>query len=189
MSIAILTTPPGTGEGRRPSADEITFRRWLKERGEAPAEKIFAVEQKSKGAVKDKAPAVTKKKKGRTPSVPLPKTRVYPSDYKDYRPAPINFTGPGTSIIVQPTPGQIINISMIVLFVSGATNVTFTFGNLGGSGPIPVGDIDQPRGMVISYGNTPARCGSGPFSIYSSEDGISVLGHVIYFKEPERTPT
>jgi hypothetical protein len=189
MLVPTLITPHGTGEGRRPSAYELTYQRWLKERGEAPPEKIFLVEQKSKGAVKDKTPAITKKKKERTPVTPIPKTRVYPSDYKDFRPAGIRFTGPGSSNIIQPTPGYITNITMIVLFVDGETSITFKFGDLGGSGPIPVGGEGQPMGMVISHESSPARCGNGAFSIYSSGDGVAVSGYALYYKEKEIKPS
>jgi hypothetical protein len=189
MNTGVITTKPWLSQGRRPNAEEITFQRWLKERGEAPIEKIFDVTAKTQGAVKSKSPAKDKVKRPRSPVTPLPKTRVYPADWKDYRIAGINFTGPGVSTIVGASAGFRTYITMIVLLVDGPTAITLNFGTFGSSGPIPLGDIDQPRGFVAPHALAGGPCGQGNFSIYSSGEDTLVAGYVQYYKEEDKPPS
>jgi len=107
----------------------------------------------------------------------------YPKWWKENLTAPINILGPATQVIVTGRADFRIWVATIVLTVSGETEITFTFGTMGLSGTMNFGGTDEPRGIVIAMGNSPASCGMGGFSIYSSGPGISVGGFVTFFME------
>ena len=107
----------------------------------------------------------------------------YPKWWKENLTAPINILGPATQVIAGGRADQRIWVATIALTVSGETEIQFTFGTMGLSGWMKFGATDEPRGMVIAMGNSPASCGMGGFSIYSSGDGISVGGFATFFVE------
>jgi len=107
----------------------------------------------------------------------------YPKWWKENITAPINILGPATQIIVAPRGDVRVWVATIALTVSGETEITFTFGTMGLSGAMKFGGENEPRGMVIAMGNSPASCGTGGFSIYSSGSGVSVGGFVTAFLE------
>jgi len=81
-------------------------------------------------------------------------------------------------------------ISTIVLTVSGECDITFSFGIAGSSGPMNFGGDDEPRGMVIAMGNSPAPCGGGSFMITaSSTEAVSIGGFVSYYLWKKETLT
>ena len=111
-------------------------------------------------------------------------TRIpYPKWWKDLQTAKIELTTAGTQIIISARSDYFVFIAAIVLTVSGETNITFDFGVFGLSGPMDLGGTNEPRGMVIAMGNSPASCGAGGFSVTSSGSGISVGGFVSYYLE------
>jgi len=107
----------------------------------------------------------------------------YPKWWKENLTAPINILGPATQVIVNGRADFRIWVATIALTVSGETEITFTFGTMGLSGPMKFGGADEPRGIVIAMGNSPASCGMGGFNIYSSGPGISVGGFATFFVE------
>jgi hypothetical protein len=85
-----------------------------------------------------------------------------------------------------PTPGKfILFIATIVLTVSDETNISFTFGVFGSSGSLDLGGTDEPRGIVIAMGDSPAPCGKGGFTVTSDGAGVAVGGFVTYYLETE----
>ena len=110
----------------------------------------------------------------------------YPKWWKDNLTAPINILGPATQVIATGKADNRLWVATIVLTVSGETTITFTFGTMGISGTMNLGGTDEPKGIVIAMGNSPASCGMGGFSIYSSGPGISVGGFVTFFLEPTK---
>jgi len=107
----------------------------------------------------------------------------YPKWWKENLTAPINILGPATQVIVSGKADTRIWVATIALTVNGETEISFSFGTMGISGSMNFGGENQPMGMVIAMGNSPASCGTGGFSIYSSGDGISVGGFVTFFQE------
>ena len=106
---------------------------------------------------------------------------AYPKWWKDEGTAPIQLAGPGSQFVITARGDYSLYIGAIVLTVSGETNITLGFGVFGPSGPMDLGGADEPRGLVIAMGNSPAPCGSGSFSVTSDGAGVSVNGFVTYF--------
>jgi len=109
----------------------------------------------------------------------------YPKWWKDARAWSIDIDGSGTHVVIRQTPGWRSYISTIVLTVSGETNITFGMGTFGSSGAMDLGGTDEPRGMVIAFGNSPLPCGEGGFTITSTGAGVHVGGFISYFYEKE----
>jgi hypothetical protein len=127
------------------------------------------------------APAV---KPAVAPSLIIART-PYPKWWKTLCTAAISLSGAGTQIVV-PTPGKfILFIATIVLTVSDETNISFTFGVFGSSGSLDLGGTDEPRGIVIAMGDSPAPCGKGGFTVTSDGAGVAVGGFVTYYLETE----
>jgi hypothetical protein len=152
-------------------------------------DQIFDIEAKTQGLIKSKKPAQEKIKRSRTPVKRLPKTRVYPAGWKDYRVAGISISDAGTYLIVRPRGNYRTFITSIVFTVSGATLITLLFGSMGSSAPMNFGDTDQPRGIASNHDQAPAPCGLDGFSIASAGSGVSVAGYVIYYQEPDEAPS
>jgi hypothetical protein len=127
-----------------------------------------------------------------TPPTPTPPpsevviTRIpYPKWWKDLNTVAINLPGPGSQQLVSPHPGTRIYVATIALTVTDETNITFYFGTTGYGGPMKFGASGSPKGIVIAMGNSPAACGSGPFSIISDGPDAAVGGFVTYYQVEE----
>ncbi len=114
---------------------------------------------------------------GRTP---------YPKWWKDSLNAKIDLTAPGSLVLATVTGNLRLFVATIVLSVTGETQISFSFGNAGSSGPIYLGGENQPMGIVIAMGNSPAPCGSGNLVISATdpqENNPSVGGFATCFVE------
>ena len=106
----------------------------------------------------------------------------YPKWWNDEGVAKISLTSSGSQMVITARGDYSLYIAAIVLTVSGECNISFTFGSAGASGSMDLGGADEPRGMVIAMGNSPAPCGSGSFMITStSDDPVSIGGFVSYY--------
>ena len=106
------------------------------------------------------------------PELVIPRT-PYPKWWKDSLNATISFAAPGSQILATAQGALKLFVSTIVLTVTGETQITITFGNAGSSGPIFLGGTDQPMGIVIAMGNSPAPCGAGPLTITATDPGAA----------------
>ena len=107
----------------------------------------------------------------------------YPKWWKDARAWGVDLTGPGTRVVIAPTPGYRTYISSIVLTVDGETNVTIGMGVFGVSGAMDFGGEGQPKGIVMAMGNSPLPCGEGGLTISSDGAGVHLTGLVVYYYE------
>ena len=117
------------------------------------------------------------------PGLIVARTR-YPKWWKELQTAAIDLATAGTQIVVPQSMGFNTFIATIVIVVSGETNITFGFGVFGSSGLMNLGGENEPRGMVMAMGESPAPCGQGSFSVSSTGDEIVVGGFVSYYQEP-----
>jgi hypothetical protein len=132
------------------------------------------------GILKEPAP------KPKPPEPPKPKTETpikptgpekeqiitrtrYPKWWKDSLNATINLTAPQSQVLATVTGKLRLYVATIVITVTGETIITIGFGNAGSSGPIFLGGTDQPMGIVIAMGNSPAPCGSAPLTITATD--------------------
>ena len=110
-------------------------------------------------------------------------TRIgYPKWWKELETAKISLSDAGTQIVVSGRADSLLFIASIVLTVSGETNLKFGFGIFGESGSMDFGGTDEPRGIVIAMGNSPAACGPEGFSVISDGAAIAVGGFVSYYQ-------
>jgi len=109
----------------------------------------------------------------------------YPKWWKDAKAWNIDISAAGTHTIIRQTPGWRCYLSAVVLTVDGETNITFGMGAFGSSGYMDLGGADEPRGMVIAFGNSPLPLGGGGFAISSDGVGVHVGGFISYFYEKE----
>ncbi len=112
------------------------------------------------------------------------KTTPYPKWWKDLQTAAISLSAAGTQIVVPVRSGYFLFIATIVLTVSGETDINFGFGVFGLSGSMNFGGTNEPRGIVIAMGDSPAPCGQGAFSVSSGAPSAAVGGFVTYYLEP-----
>jgi hypothetical protein len=105
----------------------------------------------------------------RVPGELIIKRTPYPKWWKDSLNATINLTAPGSAILATVARKLRLYVATIVITVTGETVITFTFGNAGSSGPIYLGGENQPMGIVIAMGNSPAPCGQGPLTISATD--------------------
>lgn len=117
------------------------------------------------------------------PSTIITRTR-YPKWWDDSNVAAINLPGPGSQTIIPPGANQRTFVTCVVFTVSAETNVSLHFGDLGYSGSMDFGGSDEPRGIVIDMGASPAPCGRGSFSITSDGEDASVQGFAVYTRQP-----
>jgi len=113
----------------------------------------------------------------------------YPKWWKDSLNAKIDLTAPGSAVLATVTGNLRLFVATIVLTVTGETVITFAFGNAGSSGPIYLGGENQPMGIVIAMGNSPAPCGAGGLSISATDpndEQPSVGGWATCFAEEEK---
>jgi predicted GIY-YIG superfamily endonuclease len=124
------------------------------------------------------------------PKVPVKKELIitktpFPKWWKNLITAPIIIATSGNHEIIRPTPKLLVFIATIVLTVSDETDLSFGFGIFPFSGAMSFGGTDEPRGIVIAMGDSPAPCGHSGFSIISSGVGVEVGGFVTYYTERE----
>jgi hypothetical protein len=81
------------------------------------------------------------------------------------------LTAPGSAVLATVTGKLRLFVATIVLTVNGETQISFTFGDSGSSGPIYLGGTSQPMGIVIAMGNSPAPCGRGNLTITATDPG------------------
>ena len=143
----------------------------------------------------EKPPAPPPEPTTPTPKIPVPppptkptvkpeliiERTPYPKWWKDEGVAPINLQSPGSQMVISARSDYSLYIGAIVLTVTGETDIAFTFGQFGASGAISLGGSDEPRGIVIAMGNSPAPCGSGSFVVTSNGEDAYVGGFVTYF--------
>lgn len=109
----------------------------------------------------------------------------YPKWWKTLQTAKISLSTAGTQIVIPLNSGYLLFIATIVLTVSGETDISFGFGVFGFSGSMDFGGTNEPRGIVIAMGGSPAACGQGAFSVSSGGVGVAVGGFVTYYLEKE----
>lgn len=127
------------------------------------------------------------KKSARTPT-PLPPHLAYPPTWRDLRTAGINLSDAGAVQIASAVAGKRTFISFLTFTVDGDTSITIGFGTMGTSGPMDFGDADEPRGIVMDFGNSPAPCGLGGCILISSGSGVAVHGFAVYYQEQDQSP-
>jgi len=161
------------------------FTEWVKKRDQLSAGEITALTTQIKSLTKTVAAATAAAAKPTVkPELIIART-PYPKWWKTLSTAAISLSVAGTQVVVG-TPGRFtLFIASIVLVVSGETNIAFGFGVFGSSGSFNLGGTDEPRGMVIAMGDSPAPCGQGGFSITSSGATTYVGGFVTYYLEKE----
>jgi hypothetical protein len=107
----------------------------------------------------------------------------YPKWWRDLKTAAISLSDAGTQTIVATPSRFVIYVATIVLTVSDETNISFGFGVFGSSGSLDLGGADEPRGIVIAMGDSPAPCGQSGLTITSDGAGVAVGGFVTYYLE------
>lgn len=143
-------------------------------------------EEKAAAAIKPVTPPTPK-----PPTQPTVKPELiiartpYPKWWKDAYAWDIDIDTAGEHIVIPQTPGYRTYLATIVLTVDGEVNITFTFGPFPPSGAMDFGGENEPRGMVISTGNSPIPCGGGGFKITTDAD-VHVGGFITYFYESEK---
>jgi hypothetical protein len=113
----------------------------------------------------------------------------YPKWWRDSLNAKIDLTAPGSATLATVTGKLRLFVATIVLTVTGETAISFQFGNAGSSGPIYLGGENQPMGIVIAMGNSPAPCGEGSLSISATDpndETPSVGGFATCFAEESK---
>jgi len=95
----------------------------------------------------------------------------YPRWWRDSLNAKIHLTAPATQTLATVVGELRLWVATIVITVTGETAITITFGNAGESGPIYLGGENQPMGIVIAMGHSPAPCGDGNLVITATDPG------------------
>lgn len=114
------------------------------------------------------------RKKKKPPPEGIIITRIpYPKWWRDSLNAKIDLTAPGSAILATVSGNLRLFVATIVLTVTGETAISFQFGNAGSSGPIYLGGTDQPMGIVVAMGNSPAPCGDGNLVITATDPGAA----------------
>lgn len=154
-----------------------------------PLASAIAREKKAQEAAKAKAapPALTKPAVPTVPPETVIPVKPYPKWWDKLNTAGITLTGPGTQNITPYRPLLETFISSIVLTVTAKTNISFRFGVFGSSGQMALGDTNQPMGMVINFGESPAPCGKDIFSVSSDGSDAVVGGIVVYYQIEPKT--
>jgi hypothetical protein len=122
-----------------------------------------------------------------SPGLIITRTR-FPKWWKDLRVSGITIAGSGVQTIVQGGSNFNVFIASITVLTTDATIVSFGFGTMGASGPMPLGDTDQPKGITISMSDSPAPCGQGGFTVHSLGGSGTLGGFVVYYVEKVETP-
>lgn len=129
--------------------------------------------------------SITTPPKTPPPAATLITRTAYPKWWKDERTAAINISAGGTQEVIKLWTGRKLFISTIVLTVSKETDIYFQMGIFGNTGTMHFGGADEPKGIVIAMGNSPAPAGPGPFKVTSSATDAAVGGFIVYYQEKE----
>ncbi len=105
----------------------------------------------------------------------------YPKWWNDEGVAKISLSSPGSQFVISARGDYSLFIGAIVISCNGECDITFTFGEAGSSGAMHFGGSDEPRGMVIAMGNSPAPCGSGSFTVTASGSAPADVGGFVSF--------
>jgi hypothetical protein len=147
---------------------------------EKPPEKPKPPPPKPKEEPKPKPPGPPAQPKVK-PELIIPRTK-FPKWWNDEGIAKISLTSPGSQFVITARGDYSLYIGTIVLTVDGECDISFTFGSAGSSGDMHFGGTDEPRGIVIAMGNSPAPCGTGSFMVTgTSDDTVSIGGFVAYY--------
>ena len=203
-----ITTPPQTLISKETTQLIKSFKTWAAGRTGFTQEELLDIWATSYKLRPEEIEALKKQLKLEIPKPPTPTpkptpapapkpaptvppetiiTRIaYPKWWKDGGVAKISLTAPGSQTVKEaPAKGKLY-IPTIVITVTGATAITISFGGAGASGPIHLGDTNQPMGIVIAMGNSPAPCGTGGLSISATDPNAetpSIGGFATYYIE------
>ncbi len=162
-------------EGRTGLTQTEFFDAWAGGSNLTPEEIKTLRGQVKKEPEKPKPPEPKKPEPPPKPTVPTVKPELiiartpYPKWWKDSLNAKIDLTAPGSAILATVSGSLRLYVATIVLSVTGETQISISFGNAGSSGPLYLGGENQPMGMVIAMGNSPAPCGSGNLTISATD--------------------
>lgn len=113
------------------------------------------------------------------PSV-TPEGVLVPAPVALWQKAVINIATAAIHVIIEGAPGRVIRIGTFFFTVSGAVDVTFYDGASEITGAMDLGDVSEPRGIVVSTARGPIRLQEGnDFSIGLSAN-VQVSGLVTY---------
>jgi len=129
---------------------------------------LRALEQALRDALQREKEEEEEKKKKVPPGL-LVERIPYPRWWRDSLNAKIDLTAPGSKTLATVTGKLHLWVATIVLTVTGETVITITFGKAGSSGPIYLGGDQQPMGIVIAMGNSPAPCADGNLVISATD--------------------
>jgi len=138
--------------------------------------------------VKKKKPVEEKKKKPKTTPTKLPRKATYPRWWKEVKTAGINFASAGLNQILAAQCGIRYFITSIVFTVSAETNITFSEGGFFITGPMDFGGTGEPRGIVISMGDSPMMLSPGAAFFIHSTAAVQVSGFITYLTEVVEPP-
>jgi len=150
---------------------ELTFADWVEERKKLSWDEIMDIEAEAQGL------KLIKPRKPPPPIKPVVKPELlieripYPRWWRDSLNAKIDLVAPATQTLASVTGALRLWVATIVITVTGETAITITFGNAGASGPIYLGGENQPMGIVIAMGHSPAPCGDGNLVIAATDPG------------------
>jgi hypothetical protein len=175
------------GKKATPAQAQAEFKKLqeeLKKAQEAEAKTLKEAEKKA--AAPPKQPTVK-------PELIIART-PYPKWWKDSLNATIDLTAPGSKVLANVSGNLRLYVATIVLTVTGPVAITFGFGTAGSSGPIYLGGDNQPFGIVIAMGNSPAPCGSGSLTIsaadlFATNPSIGGFATVFVEQAPPREKT
>jgi hypothetical protein len=210
MATTPTTPPKKTTPTKTPITNIPTFAQWSEGRtgfSKGELAEIYAsiygltpeAIKKLKGEIGTKATTTLIPKVTAKPTVPpqiitrpapdLLITRTpYPKWWKDLRVSGITIVGSGVQAVTHSGSGYKTYVASITLIVDGPTSISFGFGEVGASGPMPLGDEGQPMGITISMSDSPAPCGKASFSVHSINapgETVTVGGFVVYYSEED----
>lgn len=97
--------------------------------------------------------------------------------------AAISFAGAAHNQIIALVIGKKIKITTLFLTVAGEVNLTFESHETGISGAMDFGGTDEPRGIVINFGDSPMETVAGAAFKMLASTGVQVSGYCNYFTE------
>ena len=108
-------------------------------------------------------------------------------DVKDKSPtilqAAISFAGAVHNQIIALVTGKKIKITTLFLTVAGEVNLTLESHETGISGAMDFGAADEPRGIVVNFGDSPMETVAGEAFKILASTGVQVSGYCNYYTE------
>lgn len=108
-------------------------------------------------------------------------------DVKDTSPtvlqAAISFAGAAHNQIIALETGKKIKVTTLFLTVAGEVNLTFESHETGISGAMDFGGANEPRGMVVNFGDSPMETVAGEAFKILASTGVQVSGYCNYYTE------